>query len=135
MIPIVMYLPKNSYLVDPFNMRLLWFESAGLVKFWQSSYGDMKYLADPNDFTGPKSLKVSHLSATFQIWLCSSIAGVVIFIFELIFNETRVDFLRAKLGMKKREKKVVKKNEQQHILMPNGWPKAKMLIKAKSMRW
>jgi hypothetical protein len=103
MIPIVMYMPKNSYLVDPFNMHLLRLESSGLIKFWQSNYGDMKYLADPNEFTGPKSLKLSHLSATFQILLSSCLAGFVIFIFELLFTPTRVDLLRKKfLDLKRR---------------------------------
>ncbi|KAG5684347.1 hypothetical protein PVAND_013582 [Polypedilum vanderplanki] len=122
MIPIVMYMPKNSYLVDPFNMKLLWFESAGLITWWQSNYGDMTYLADPTDFLGPKSLKISHLSATFQIYLCCCLTGFIIFIFELIFNQKRVDFIRKKLGIKRHKKKIVMK-------------KLKPLLKSKTLKW
>ena len=108
MIPVVMYFPKNSYLVEPFNMRLLWLESSGLIRWWQSNYAEMKYLASADFFSGPRSLRLSHLSSVFQIWASACITGFGIFIFELIFSDKRIEKIRLQF-CRKRGKVNVKK--------------------------
>ena len=67
MIPITMYFPKNSYLVDPFNEIILLLHSSGLMDFWTSINEDMKFLNLDTSTKEPKKLTLEHLSGTFKI--------------------------------------------------------------------
>jgi hypothetical protein len=40
---VMLYFPKNSYLVESFNKKLETFVTAGLIQFWASVHTNMKY--------------------------------------------------------------------------------------------
>ena len=90
MIPITMWFPKNSYLVEPVDEKLVWYQSSGLIAYWASNEEDYKYLKPDPDINGPQPMTFKNLIATFQIWMfASGLSGVVFFaeIFWFITKE------------------------------------------------
>jgi hypothetical protein len=84
-IPITMYFPKNSYLVEPFDTLLLQFQQAGLLNFWTSINEDKKFLEINADTREPRKLTLEHLSGPFQIWLVGCFISVTAFFMEMFW--------------------------------------------------
>lgn len=83
MIPISIYYPKNSYLVEPIDEKLIWYQSSGLMPYWASHEMDFKYLTYKSSLKGPKAMSLENFSGTFQIWMFASTLSVGIFLIEL----------------------------------------------------
>lgn len=83
--PIVIYFPKNSFLVENFNRKLEAFEAAGLINYWASAHMDTKYLNFRTTSTEPKRLNIEHLSGTIQMLVGGLILSAIAFIGELFF--------------------------------------------------
>ncbi|CAG9802689.1 unnamed protein product [Chironomus riparius] len=81
-IPITMWFPKNSYLVEPIDEKLIWYQCSGLLQYWASFEEDSKYLSYTDVSKGPKPMSVENFSATFQIWSFACGLGFIIFILE-----------------------------------------------------
>ena len=103
MIPITMYFPKNSYLVEPLNEIIQLLYSSGLINYWTSINEDKKFLNSRSLSKEPKKLTIEHLSGPFQIWMFASASAIVVFVFELFwhFSATKiVNYSRDKLHRK-----------------------------------
>lgn len=85
--PTVIFFPKNSYLVENFNEKLLVFDSAGLVQFWASAHMDMKYLNFKFDKKGPIRISLHHLSGTLQLFVGGIVMSLFSFLGEIIWFE------------------------------------------------
>lgn len=85
MVPVTIFFPKNSYLVENFNKKLSDFSAAGLFGFWASAHTDMKYLDFKPSNTGPKQLTVNHLSGTIQILFGGLLLASILFVFEIFW--------------------------------------------------
>lgn len=84
-VPVSIFFPRNSYLVENFNRKLEAFEAAGLIKFWASAHTDMKYLNFKPVNVGPKKLNLSHLSATIQMLLGGMALAAIVFFGEVFW--------------------------------------------------
>jgi ABC-type amino acid transport substrate-binding protein len=84
MVPITMYFPKNSYLVDPFNNVIQYLHASGLMNFWTSINEDIKYLNFDTSSNEPKVLTIEHLSGAFQTWLALCTFSIFVFFIEKI---------------------------------------------------
>jgi hypothetical protein len=81
-IPITMWFPKNSYLVEPIDEKLIWYQCSGLLQYWASFEEDSKYLSHTYVVKGPQPMSVENFSATFQILLFACGLGFIIFLLE-----------------------------------------------------
>lgn len=86
MVPVSVFFPKNSYLVESFSRKLEYFESSGLIKHWASAHMDMKYLNFQLSYMGPKKLSLNHLSGTIQMLTAGLILGFLFFIAEIFWS-------------------------------------------------
>jgi hypothetical protein len=86
MLPISIMYPKGSYLVEPFNMRLLWFDASGLMKYWVSADTDMKFMSQSALNVGPKTISIQHLAGIFQIWIAFCGIACLVFIVEIFYH-------------------------------------------------
>ncbi|KAG5684346.1 hypothetical protein PVAND_013581 [Polypedilum vanderplanki] len=84
-IPIVMYMPKNSFLIDPFNKLLLLFQQSGLLNYWTSINEDMKFLDFKTDTSDPKELTLEHLSGPFKILFVGCFISAFGFLIEILW--------------------------------------------------
>ena len=82
-----MWYPKNSFLIEAINDKLLWYQCSGLIRYWASGEEDHKFLNPKPDPKGPTPLSLENFSATFQIWFYSSGLACLIFLVELFWNE------------------------------------------------
>lgn len=93
MIPITIFFPRNSYLVENFNRKLERFEAAGLINYWASAHTDMKYLDFKSVNLGPRKLIFSQLQGPAQMLTAGLILSTVLFLIELFWykvEESRV---------------------------------------------
>ena len=96
MIPISLFYPKDSYLVEPIDEKLIWYQCSGLMSYWASKEMDFKYLSYKSESNGPKAMAVQHFSGTFQIWIFACALSCVIFIAELFWNAGKSSLRRRK---------------------------------------
>lgn len=96
-----MWFPKNSYLIESINDKLLWYQCSGLIRFWASFEEDHKFLNPKPDPKGPTPLSLENFSATFQIWIYSSGLACLIFIVELFWNALSRKYLKRKYKQRK----------------------------------
>lgn len=85
MIPVSIYFPKKSYLVESVNVKLEAFTAAGLIDFWTSAHTNMKYLNIKFSNTEPRKLSLGHLSGTVQILIGGLVISTWVFIGELFW--------------------------------------------------
>jgi hypothetical protein len=83
MVPVVIYFPKNNYLVESINRKLEAFSTAGLIEYWASFHMDMKYLNFKWTNQGPKKMTLDHLSGTFQILVVGLVVSIALFLLEV----------------------------------------------------
>lgn len=83
MVPISIFFPKNSYLVEGFNRKLLLFDAIGLIRYWASIDIDMKYLDFKAASTGPKQISLNHLSGIVQTLFGGITISSLVFFIEL----------------------------------------------------
>ncbi|XP_070502396.1 uncharacterized protein [Chironomus tepperi] len=93
-IPITMWFPKNSYLVEPIDEKLIWYQCSGLLQYWASFEEDSKYLSYSDESKGPKSMSVENFSATFQIWIYACVLGFIIFLLEKFWSAMQSSWTR-----------------------------------------
>jgi hypothetical protein len=81
-----MWFPKNSYLIEAIDDKLLWYQCSGLIRYWASFEEDHKFLNPKPDPKGPTPLSLENFSATFQIWIYACGLSSIIFLVELFWN-------------------------------------------------
>lgn len=102
-VPVSIFFPRNSYLVENFNRKLEAYEAAGLIKFWASAHTDMKYLNYHSAATGPKKLNISHISGIVQMLVGGLLLATIVFILEFFWfkvrNSRALTWLKENLSM------------------------------------
>lgn len=88
-VPVSIFFPRNSYLVENFNRKLEAFEAAGLIKFWASAHTDMKYLNYYSASTGPKELNLSHISGIVQMLVGGLMLATIVFLLEVFWFKVK----------------------------------------------
>ena len=96
-VPISMYFPKNSYLVDLFNNLILLFHQSGLMSYWTSVNEDPKYL-NFKPQSERRKITIEHLSGPFQIWMGACSFSVVVFAIEFVFHRKKLALIRRKMS-------------------------------------
>lgn len=89
MVPVAIYFPKNSYLVESFNRKLMLFDNAGLIQHWASANIDTKYLNFKTVATGPKRITLQHFSGTFQTLFGGLVLSILVFVLECFWTTVR----------------------------------------------
>lgn len=69
MSPVVIYFPKNHYLIEAVNEKLRLLKAAGLIDFFIRSYTRSKLKANKNSSKIPKIMTLFDLSGGFKVWL------------------------------------------------------------------
>lgn len=96
MIPISLFYPKDSYLVEPIDEKLIWYQCSGLMSYWASKEMDYKYLSYKSESNGPKAMAMQHFSGTFQIWVFACALSCVVFIAEHFWSAGKSSLRRRK---------------------------------------
>lgn len=91
-----MYFPKNSYLIENFNDKLIQFDAAGLIQYWASAHMDMKYLNFKVAGAGRKQITLHNLSGILQILLGGMVLSFAVFVCELFWKRIRKFWLSMK---------------------------------------
>lgn len=89
MIPVAIFFPKNSYLVESFNRKLILFDNAGLIQHWASANIDSKYLNFKTEATGPKRITLQHFAGTFQTYFGGIVLSILVFVLECSWVKIR----------------------------------------------
>lgn len=89
MVPVAIYFPKNSYLVESFNRKLMLFDNAGLILHWASANIDKKYLNFKAVATGPKRITLQHFSGTFQTLFGGLVLSILVFVLECFWTTVK----------------------------------------------
>lgn len=89
MVPVVLYFPKNHYLVENINRKLEAFSAGGLIDFWASFHMDMKYLNFKWTNLGPKKLNMRHLSGIFQILMYGLVVSLLSLFAEISWSRIK----------------------------------------------
>ena len=80
--PVVIYMKKNSYLVNEVNDKIGTLRAAGLIDYWYKlSFTDN---FNKNQGKPRKVLSWNHLSGCFEIWGCGCLLSCLAFIVEFI---------------------------------------------------
>lgn len=87
--PVVIYYPRNSYLTENFNKKLMLFDSSGLIQHWASREMDMKYLDFKPVKLGPKQLSLNHLSGALQMLAGGLALSTVSFFIEAFWKKIK----------------------------------------------
>ncbi|KAL7017002.1 hypothetical protein ACKWTF_010220 [Chironomus riparius] len=80
--PVVIYMKKNSYLVNAVNDKIGTLRAAGLIDYWYTlSFTDNFH---KNQVKPRKVLTWNHLSGCFEIWGCGCLLSCVALLGEFI---------------------------------------------------
>lgn len=90
---IVMYTPKNSYLVDALNSKIETFNSAGLIAYWQSKVVDLNLHNQHECEIGQQKLTFQQLSGSFQLLVFGILLALAVFFCELTSHYCRWKFI------------------------------------------
>lgn len=93
-VQIVIYFPRNFYLVEPMNDKIGIFKAAGLVNLWMERYIDKSYLKIKPQKTKARVMNIKQLFGGFQILLIGTLTASFVFIFELMSKLQRFDKFR-----------------------------------------
>lgn len=96
MLNVVMYFPKNFYLLEAINGKLNGLISSGILSHIIEKYVDMRYWNYKKQATKQQALNFEHLRGSFQIWVHLVFLAVVVFVCELL----RKKFLRYLVWLK-----------------------------------
>lgn len=87
---IVMYFPKNFYLIDAINKKLTAFKSSGLIQFWIRKFANERFFNFKQTKQGRRALSLDHLFGVFNILFIGNVAALTIFLFELFIAKAKV---------------------------------------------
>lgn len=89
---VVMYFPKNFYLIRSINKKIDGFIASGIMSHLISRYVDMKYWNMKGEAKGPQKLKVEHLHGALLLWLILCAVSTVVFIMEHCVARMKTSF-------------------------------------------
>jgi hypothetical protein len=86
----VIYFPKNFFLVDVINEKLSQIITAGLVDHWVKNNIDMRFLKIQPPEMNRQQLSVTHLRGAFYLFVVGLITSGVTFLLENIVSHIKV---------------------------------------------
>lgn len=82
-IPVVIYVRKGFFLLQPLNERIAMLEAGGLINYWHSQIIDERYLK-VIESQDPSAIQLHHLSGGFFLLLFGCLASSLAFICEVL---------------------------------------------------
>lgn len=86
MMPITIYFPKGSFLVNPVNEKLLQFRASGLSTHFEKEMDRMLAVNILDRNSVKRAIPFRYISGCFQIWLALVITAGIIFVIEVIWG-------------------------------------------------
>jgi hypothetical protein len=83
---VVMFFPKNFYLIDSINSKISNFLSSGIMSHLIEKYVDLRYWNVKTVKKGPQKLTVKHLRGAFNLWVILSVFSSLIFMMEVFLK-------------------------------------------------
>ncbi|XP_055615244.1 uncharacterized protein LOC129761544 [Toxorhynchites rutilus septentrionalis] len=94
-LPIVIYYPKRSFLVQEFNRVIGSLETAGLISYWVRQYGNYDFFPKDTAQVRPTPLNIGQLMGCFETCAVMWTIACGVFVLELLSG--KVVFLREML--------------------------------------
>lgn len=85
-ISVVMYFPKNFFLVETFNKKISSLISSGIMKHLTDKYVDMRYWNIKPAKKQPQQMTIQHLQGVFMLWSICCLLTIFVFMFEVLFK-------------------------------------------------
>ncbi|CRK90891.1 CLUMA_CG004580, isoform A [Clunio marinus] len=79
--------PKDHFLVEAFDEKILAFRKNGLLNFLAGKYMDPKYITIKRPKIGPRKLNLEHLEGGFKVWFCGIFSALFLFILEVLTSQ------------------------------------------------
>lgn len=86
MFPVVIYVPKDFYLTEAIDEKILILQAAGLIEYWHSEIIDTKFMKI-YESKQPKGIKLEYLSGCFYMWIMSCSASILTFLGEIFMRK------------------------------------------------
>jgi hypothetical protein len=81
---VVLYFPKNFYLIDAINEKIGIFKASGLMDYWIDNFVEKRFLHFNMSNNGPKQLNLDHFYGVFCIFLTGCSTAIFVFIMEIL---------------------------------------------------
>lgn len=91
---IVMFFPKNFYLIEAINKKISEFQASGIVQHLVERYMDKRYWNFRRVAKGPERISFQHMQGSFIMWLFLCLASFSVFTIEVIFHTVRLKHRR-----------------------------------------
>lgn len=82
----VMFFPKNFYLIEAINDRVSKFIDSGVMSHLVGKYVDLRYWHVKAFKNGPQKLKFEHLAGAFWLLLALLLMSVNVLVIEIFFD-------------------------------------------------
>lgn len=79
---IVLYYPKNFFLLDAIDEKIGTFTAAGLIEHWVKNHVNLRYWNPPKEQRERKRLSMTHLRGAFVVYLISCAVACICFFIE-----------------------------------------------------
>lgn len=86
---VVMFFPKNFYLIDAINKNLGELLSSGIVTHLIDKYIDMRYWNIKQARRSPQVLTFLHIRGTFMLWILLCALALIVFLIELLWQDLK----------------------------------------------
>lgn len=91
---IVMFFPKNFYLIEAINKKISEFQASGIIQHLVERYMDKRYWNFRRVAKGPERISFQHMQGSFIMWLFLCLASFSVFTIEVIFHAVRLKHRR-----------------------------------------
>lgn len=90
----VMFFPKNFYLIEAINKRVSEFIDSGVMSHLVGKYVDLRYWHVKASKNVPKELKFEHLAGAFWLLLALLLVSVIVLAIEMFVDVIQLAKLR-----------------------------------------
>jgi hypothetical protein len=84
---VVMYFPRDFYLVESINRKISSFLSSGVMSHLIGKYVDLRYWNVKSVEKGPQKLTIEHLRGAFNLWMIFSAISILTFAVEIFVKK------------------------------------------------
>lgn len=88
---LVMFYPKNFYLLETIDNKLNCFLSSGIMSHIIDEYVDLRHWHVKTTNRGPRQLSLEHLRGAFDLWLLFMLVAVTVFSLEIVTKRFKVE--------------------------------------------
>lgn len=93
---LVLYYPKNFYLIGAVNQKLSALKSSGIIKYFIQNFIDDSMKINSVE-SGPRELNLKHLEGPFKILLIGYTASTIVMLIEIIYARVFKKFRVARI--------------------------------------